>query len=93
MLRSALVTLRDRGPRSLASAACSLAAASIERQLLRRRFVERRIYDYRMLLDLEDAGISRSLLLFGARDEHHNHAVVLRAELERMAASGDEARG
>ena len=27
-------------------------------------------------------------LLFGARDERHNHAVVLRAELERMAEEG-----
>ena len=71
MLRSALVTLRDRGPKTLASAACNLATASIERGLLRRRFVERRIYDYRMLLDLEDAGISRSLLLFGQRELDH----------------------
>lgn len=71
MLRSALETLRDRGPLSLAHAARNLATASIERQLLGRRFVERPIYDYRMLLDLDDAGISRSLLLFGQRELDH----------------------
>lgn len=35
------------------------------------RFVERRIYNYRMLLDLEDRGISRTLLLFGQRELEH----------------------
>jgi FkbM family methyltransferase len=35
------------------------------------RFVERKIYNYRMLLDLEDRGISRTLLLFGERELEH----------------------
>jgi FkbM family methyltransferase len=32
------------------------------------RFVKRKVYNYRMLLDLEDRGISRTLLLFGERE-------------------------
>jgi FkbM family methyltransferase len=35
------------------------------------RFVERAIYSYRMRLDLEDRGISRTLLLFGERELEH----------------------
>jgi FkbM family methyltransferase len=35
------------------------------------RFVERQVYDYRMLLDLNDQGISRTLLLFGQRELEH----------------------
>lgn len=36
-----------------------------------RRFVELAVYDYRMLVDLEDRGISRTLLLFGERELEH----------------------
>ena len=71
MLASAYTTLRDRGPAVLAAAVCHLAFGNFQKQVLRRRFVERRIYDYRMLLDLDDPGISRSLLLFGARELDH----------------------
>jgi len=36
-----------------------------------RRFIKKRIYDYEMYLDLEDRGISRTLLLFGQREMEH----------------------
>ena len=36
-----------------------------------RRFVQRPVRDFRMWLDLQDAGISRTLLLFGRREEEH----------------------
>lgn len=38
---------------------------------LGRRFVIRRVHDYRMWLDVGDQGISRTLLLFGRREEDH----------------------
>jgi FkbM family methyltransferase len=43
----------------------------VQRHLLGKRFIERKIHDYRMLLDLEDKGISRSLILFGTREVDH----------------------
>ena len=39
--------------------------------MLVRRYLKRKIYDYVMWLDLEDRGISRSLLLFGNRELDH----------------------
>lgn len=40
-------------------------------QLFGKRFYKKRIYNYRMLLDLYDRGISRTLLLFGCRELEH----------------------
>ncbi len=68
---SALETLHDRGPAVLAGAAFNLARANFQGRVLKRRFVARPIHDYRMLLDLEDRGISRSLILFGTREVDH----------------------
>ncbi len=82
MLTSAYETLRDRGAATLASAVYNLAYGNFQKQVLGRRFVERRIYDYRMLLDLEDPGISRGLLLFGQRELDHKRI------LERVLAPG-----
>lgn len=71
MLSGALVTLKTRGPMTLASAAMNVVRATLQKHLLGQRFIEKRIHDYRMLLDLEDKGISRSLLLFGTREIDH----------------------
>ena len=79
MLHSAVVTLRDRGAGVLCAAAWNLARANLDRRLLGRRFVERKIHGYRLLLDLEDGGISRSLLLFGTREA--DHKTILEAVL------------
>src|SRR5690606_8002217 len=51
-------------------------------QKLGKRFIEQPLYSYRMLLDLEDKGISRTLLLFGERELEH------KIMLERVLRSG-----
>jgi FkbM family methyltransferase len=71
MLHSAYITLRDRGAGVLATAAWHLARGNLHQHVLGNRFVERQVHDYRMLLDLNDRGISRSLLLFGTREVDH----------------------
>jgi len=71
MLGGAIITLRNRGPVVLATAMVNGLSSSIQKHVLGRRFIERRIHDYRMLLDLEDKGISRSLILFGTREVDH----------------------
>lgn len=67
---SAITTLSTRGVGAVAGAAWYLALGSLNRAL-GRRFMRKRIYDYRMWLDLEDRGISRTLLLFGERELDH----------------------
>lgn len=71
MLRSAIETLRDRGAGVLISAGLNLVRANVQHRLFGRRFMQKRIHDYRMFLDLEDPGISRSLILFGTREVDH----------------------
>ena len=71
MLSGALVTLKHRGAGPLISAVLNATHANLQKHLLGRRFIERKIHSYRMLLDLEDKGISRSLILFGTREVDH----------------------
>ena len=67
---SAYETMRDRGPVVMLQAAGRLAQASAE-HALGRRYLRRRIHGYDMLLDFEDGGLSRSLLLFRTREVDH----------------------
>ena len=60
----------SRGLGPTLRAAAQVARASLHR-LQGHRFIERPIYSYRMLLDLNDRGISRTLLLFGERELEH----------------------
>ena len=80
-LSNAYITLRDRGPGVLAGAVWHMLRGNLHRHLLRHRFIERRIHDYRLLLDLEDPGISRSLMLFGTREV--DHKIILERVVER----------
>lgn len=75
-------TARDRGPMTLAKAVGRLTLATAQHKLLGRRFQTRRVHDYRMLLDMEDAGLSRSLLLFRTREVDH------KLMLERIVRPG-----
>ncbi len=81
LIASALTTLKTRGPAALARAVANLAHAVILKAM-GRRFMEKRIYDYRMMLDLEDRGISRTLILFGRRELEHKEM------LERVLMPG-----
>lgn len=65
-----LSSVSTRGFLKMICAAGRAVVFESERRL-GRRFVERKIYDYRMLLDLEDRGISRTLLLFRERELEH----------------------
>jgi len=55
--------------------AWNLGRFTVERHLLRRRFVERRIYDYRLLLDGDDPGICRQLIRRGRREAEQRFIV------------------
>lgn len=80
-LASAYETVRDRGPVVMLQAVGRLTHATAERAL-GRRYLRRRIHDYEMLLDIEDGGLSRSLLLFRTREVDH------KVMLERIVRPG-----
>ena len=49
------------------------------KRVLKQRFVEINVHNYRMIVDLNDPGISRTLILFGTREM--DHIYVLNKEL------------
>jgi FkbM family methyltransferase len=69
-LSNAITAIAGRGMAATLGAAAWAAIAQVQRWR-GRRFIERPIYSYRMLLDLDDRGISRTLLLFGERELEH----------------------
>lgn len=81
LIHSAIRTLADRGA-GVVSKAIAYHIAGKLRRASGCRFFEKRIYDYRMLLDLDDRGISRTLLLFGERELEHKRM------LERVLKPG-----
>lgn len=81
-LTSAYRTALDRGPLVMTCAVGRLTLAQAEQRLLGRRFLERQVHNYRMLLDMKDAGLSRSLVLFRTREVDH------KVMLERIVRPG-----
>lgn len=71
LIKSAAITVRDRGIFVLIHAVVSLISAKLSKILLGKRFVIRKVNDYKMYLDNNDPGISRSLILFGTRELDH----------------------
>ena len=82
MISSAANILHHKGPVGLLIAIYYLAKGHIWRKLLGQRLVKKRIHDYWMYLDTLDQGLSRTLLLFGRREEDH------RIILEKVLCEG-----
>ncbi|HEY0684848.1 MAG TPA: FkbM family methyltransferase [Steroidobacter sp.] len=62
-----LATFAQRGART--------SSLALQRHLLRRRFIEKRIHDYRLLLDADDPGIGRQLLSRAGREPEQKFIV------------------
>ncbi|MBZ0146388.1 MAG: FkbM family methyltransferase, partial [Pseudorhodoplanes sp.] len=60
-----------KGALALASAILAAGWGSFCRHVLGQRFVRKRVRSFEMMIDLDDRGISRTLLLFGRREEEH----------------------
>lgn len=71
LIDSIYTTWRYRGLLALMHAAFYHIIGLFFRDVLRRSHVQRKIHNYRMLLDLKDLGLSRSLLLFSKREMDH----------------------
>lgn len=72
-IQGAAHTFRHRGVVALWGAVWQVFRANLAKRFWRRRFLERRVNNYRLLLDLQDKGISRTLLLFGTREREHKY--------------------
>ncbi len=71
MLKSIVSTLKDRGPSVTISAVVNALRINVDRYVLKRKIVKRKIHDYKMYLDSDDMGLCRSLILFGTREVDH----------------------
>lgn len=71
---------RNAGPGTAVLASMNLLTLTCNRVFLRNRYVIRKVNGYRMYLDAEDRGISRTLALFGTRER--DQIFVLREELK-----------
>lgn len=84
--------LRSRRAGPLVGHLSELVTGSNAYEVLARRrggrFVERPINDYRMFLDLNDSGISRTLLRYGVHEQRSTDA--FRRELRWLAAETDD---
>jgi len=77
MFHSAIRVLAYVGPTGFLAAIVQELRGWFARRLLGKRFLKRRVYDYEMWIDLEDPGISRTMLLFGKRELEHRRLMEL----------------
>ena len=70
-LRNIFVIINERGVLVLFKAIFNLCHASFIKYIMRNKYICKRIFNYKMYLDLNDPGISRSLILFGEREIDH----------------------
>ena len=67
MYKSAIWTIKKRGFLTFIFAAINLIRIKFYR-ILNNRYIKKKIYGFRMILDINDKGLSRTLLLFGERE-------------------------
>jgi len=65
LITNTFITISKRGLRIAIKAVLNHLVGWIY-QLFGKRFYEKKIYNYRMVIDLYDRGISRTLLVFGS---------------------------
>ncbi len=68
--KNIFITLTKRGFLSMLIASYYHLVGTLMKTL-NKKFITKKIYNYKMLLDLYDKGISRTLLLFGKRELEH----------------------
>ena len=67
MIRSAILTANKRGVKTLIIAFFYLFKILIFK-FFEKKYIQKKIYNFKMLLDIYDKGLSRTLLLFGERE-------------------------
>jgi len=75
--------LYNRGTSTMLKYLLKRGSYEFRKRVLKQRFVEISVHNYRMIVGLNDPGISRTLILFGTREK--DHIYILNKEL----SSGD----
>jgi len=71
--------LHNRGTSTMLKYLLKRGSYGFRKKLLKQRFVEINVHNYRMIVDLNDPGISRTLIHFGTREK--DHIYILNKEL------------
>lgn len=71
LINNALLIIQNRGYKAFFSALYYRLLILLNNLVPIKRFIQRKIYNYKMYLDVKDAGISRSLLLHAERELDH----------------------
>ncbi len=72
--------LKHEGLKIAIIASLNLLYLILIKYILRKKYFVRKIHNYKMFLDVNDPGISRTLALFGTREKEHIH--ILQRELK-----------
>ena len=67
MIKVLILTLKTRGIKTLFIAVIYFLKISLFK-FLKKKYIKKNIYNFKMLLDIYDKGLSRTLLLFGERE-------------------------
>jgi len=71
--------LYNRGTSTMVKYLLKRGSYEFRKRVLKQRFVEISVHNYRMIVGLNDPGISRTLILFGTREK--DHICILNKEL------------
>ncbi len=71
--------LHNRGTSTMLKYLLKRGSYGLRKKLLKQRFAEINVHGYRMIVDLNDPGISRTLIHFGTREK--DHIYILNKEL------------
>ena len=74
-LSNSLSIIKTRGLLSFLSALWFVLLTNLLKFFLKKRYFLKRIYNYKLWLDLNDKGISRSLILFGKRENDQKYII------------------
>ena len=74
-LSNSLSIIKTRGLISFLSALWFVLLTNLLKIFLKKRYFLKRIYNYKLWLDLNDKGISRSLILFGKRENDQKYII------------------
>ena len=74
MFKSIVWTIKKRGFKIFISAAINFIRIIFVR-ITNNRYIEKKIYNFRMILDVNDKGLSRTLLLFGERELEQKYII------------------
>ena len=71
-IKSFFSLIKNRGIKKTLQAIINFCLIICNR-LLRKKFLVKKIYNFKMMLDMDDMGISRTLMLFGERELEHKY--------------------